>query len=134
VGQGGGDDAGVAGDRCASRLATVTPGNGVGFQRQTTTDDISSHTGGGPGTAPQWVRLTREGTTVSAYRSADGTAWTLMGSETLAMGSTISVGLAVTSHDTGATGVATFDSVTVTADGGTGCPPGGTRPTSGRSG
>ena len=105
-------------------FAMVTAGHGVGFQRRTTTDDISSHTGGGPGTAPQWVRLTREGTTVSAYRSADGTAWTLMGSETLAMGSTISVGLAVTSHDTGATGVATFDSVTVTADGGTGLPAG----------
>jgi regulation of enolase protein 1 (concanavalin A-like superfamily) len=107
-------------------FSLITTGNGEAFQRRTTTDDVSLHTAGGSGTAPRWVRLTREGTTVSAYASEDGTAWTLIGSDTIAMATTIYVGLAVTSHDNGASAVATFDGVNVTTGPWTGLPSGWT--------
>ncbi len=48
---------------------------------------------------PHWLKLTRQGTTVTAYDSADGKAWTEVGRETLAgMEATAFVGLAVCSH------------------------------------
>ena len=50
------------------------------------------------------------------YYSANGTTWTLMGSQTITMGSTVYVGLAVTSHKTTALATATFDNVSVWID------------------
>ena len=52
---------------------------------------------GGSQSAPYWVRLTRVGQLFRSYRSADGTSWTLVGSETIAMSATVYVGLAVVS-------------------------------------
>jgi hypothetical protein len=46
--------------------------------------------------------------------SADGVTWTLVGSDTIAMTADACVGLAVSSHSTGATAAATFTSVGVT--------------------
>jgi regulation of enolase protein 1 (concanavalin A-like superfamily) len=65
-------------------------------------------------TAPYWVKLTRVGTSITAYVSPDGTTWTQVGTDTIAMGATINVGLAVTSHSNGTLATATFDQVTVT--------------------
>ena len=77
-----------------------------------------------PGTVPGWVRLVREGNVFSAYRSTNGTSWTLVGTETIAMASTVYVGLAVTSHTAAATATATFTNVTArTATTGTNQPP-----------
>ena len=60
----------------------------------------------------------------SAYRSTNGTSWTLVGTETIAMPSTVYVGLAVTSHTAAATATATFTNVTArTATTGTNQPP-----------
>ena len=41
----------------------------------------------------------RSGSTFSGYSSPDGTTWTLVGSDTVSMGSSVYVGLAVTSHN-----------------------------------
>jgi regulation of enolase protein 1 (concanavalin A-like superfamily) len=71
----------AAGSRHA--FMAVTPGNGLAFQRRVTPDGISDHTAGAAVTAPVWVRLTRTGDTVSGYSSADGTAWTFVGSDTV---------------------------------------------------
>ncbi|MBA3886479.1 MAG: metallophosphoesterase [Acidobacteria bacterium] len=101
-----------AGSRHA--FALVSPSKGLAFQRRLTTGGESVHTSGGAGTAPRWVRLVRSGsTTFSAYVSSNGTSWTLVGSETISMGSTIHVGLAVTSHNNSRVCAATFDQVTV---------------------
>ena len=58
------------------------------------------------------MKLQRNGNLFSAYESADGVNWTLVGTDTIAMGTTVYVGLAVTSHTTGAAATCTFDNVT----------------------
>ena len=45
-------------------------------------------------TAPYWVKLTRSGATVSAYQSADGASWSLVGTATVTLPATALVGLA----------------------------------------
>ncbi|HVL67064.1 MAG TPA: right-handed parallel beta-helix repeat-containing protein [Vicinamibacterales bacterium] len=92
----------------------VSPGKGLAFQRRAVAGGLSTHTSGGAGVAPAWVRLQRRGDTLTASRSADGVAWTVVGSDTIVMGQDVYVGLAVTSHDTTRTARATFDSVAVT--------------------
>ena len=98
-------------------LMLVTPGGtkGLAFQRRAAPGGISTTTSGGSGTAPNWVKLERSGSVLTAYRSADGVNWTLVGSDTITMGSTVYVGLAVSSHDNAVLATATFDNVTVTA-------------------
>ena len=96
-------------------LMAVTPGKGHAFQRRTAAGGISTHTSGGAGTAPAWVKLERRGTRISAFVSANGTTWTLVGTETFAMGGSAYVGLAVTSHSTSQLATTRFDNVTVTA-------------------
>jgi YD repeat-containing protein len=108
----------------AHAFSLVSLSNGVAFQRRTTRGGITTHTSGGSGAAPRWVRLTREGSSVAAYTSSDGSTWTLIDTDTVSLGSTIYVGLAVTSHDATATAMATFDSVSVTEGAWTGMPSG----------
>jgi regulation of enolase protein 1 (concanavalin A-like superfamily) len=47
---------------------------------------------------PCWLRLTRAGNVFTGYFSIDGTNWTALGSQTLALPSTVYVGFAVSSH------------------------------------
>jgi hypothetical protein len=60
-----------------------------------------------------WVRVVRTGDLLQAYRSLDGANWTLIGSETMAMASTVYVGLAASSQSTTATTTAVFDNVRI---------------------
>lgn len=94
-------------------IAAVTPSNGVSFTWRSTTGASSSYTNGGSGTAPYWLRLQRSGNTITAFRSTNGTAWTQYATTTLSMGSSVYVGLAVTSHNNSVLATDTFDSVTV---------------------
>ncbi len=77
------------------------------------------------GVAPGWVRLVREGSLVTAYRSTNGTTWTLVDSDTLPyLPATIYVGLAVPSGTMAATATATFTNVVVRPyNAGTNAPP-----------
>jgi len=75
----------------------VTGGNGVRMQWNYTGD-----TAGLPGAvsaaSPRWLRLTRDGDTITGYDSADGTHWTRVGAVALAgLPSTVQAGLFVTS-------------------------------------
>jgi len=54
--------------------------------------------------------------------SADGSTWTTVGSTSVTLGATASVGLVVTSHNTSQLNTSTFDSVAVTASGGGSAP------------
>ena len=92
----------------------VTPGNGLAFQYRTATGGSSTHVAGGAGAAPYWVRLVRAGSTITAYKSTNGTSWTTVGSVSVSMTSTVQIGLAVTSHLDGTLNTSTFDSVTAT--------------------
>ena len=103
----------TAESRHASMFTSV--GKGYAFQRRLDPAALSVHTSGGAGAPPGWVRLVRRGDTFDAYRSADGTGWTKVGSETIAMTDTVYVGLAVTSHNTANATTAAIDGLTVAA-------------------
>src|SRR3954464_4927731 len=97
------------------QVVASSPVKGVPFQRRTTDGNISVTTPGSQSTAPRWVKLVRSGTLITGYESADGVNWTIVGSDTIALGSTALIGLGVTSHVAGTLATATFDNVTVTA-------------------
>lgn len=99
----------TAGSKHASMF--VSTGNGLAFQRRTSTGGTSANTAGVATTAPYWVRVTRSGSTFSAYESADGSTWKLVGSATMNMVSTIYVGVAVTAHSNGSIGTGAFTNV-----------------------
>jgi len=96
-------------------FSALTTANGLAFQRRLTTGGTTTHTAGPAGAAPYWVRLTRSGNVFTSFVSANGTTWTQIGTETIAMTASTQVGLAVTSHNDGVLCSATLDNVTVTA-------------------
>jgi hypothetical protein len=99
----------------AHAMMVVTPGSGVSFQRRPGTAQTSLDTTTAGLAAPYWVKLERSiSGTFTAYHSANGTAWTLQGTETIQMGSNVYIGLAVTSHDAALTCQAVFSNVTTT--------------------
>ncbi len=98
----------------AHAFMIVSTGKGLAFQRRPEGGGITTHTTGGAGTAPRWVRLVRRGPAITASTSADGVAWTVVGTDMFAMASEIHVGLAVSSHDPTQLATATFDRVAVT--------------------
>jgi len=100
----------AAGAKHASMF--VTPAKGTAFQRRLAAGGVSTTTAGVLAAPPRWVKLVRTGATIAAYESADGVAWTLVGSDTVSMVNDVFVGLAVTSHTTAALATATFDAVT----------------------
>ena len=78
----------------------VTPGNGTSFQRRLKTASDSTHTTPGDGiTVPYYLKLTREGSTFTGYKSVNGIDWVLVGSDVITMQSSVHVGFAVTSHN-----------------------------------
>jgi endoglucanase Acf2/chitodextrinase len=103
------------GANSANAFTAVTAANGTAFQRRTSAGASSSHTGGPAGTAPHWVRLVRSGNLFSGYVSSNGSQWTLVGTQSIAMPATVYVGLAHTSHRSGVLGLATFAQVDVRA-------------------
>ncbi len=102
----------TAGDPYGAVL--VTKNHGVHLQSQFNRDIA-----GGASVAPRWLKLTRTGTQLAAYESANGTDWTLVGRTTVAMTTSVAAGLVVSGHDGGASvATATFTDVSVTASGG----------------
>jgi alpha-glucosidase len=93
----------------------VTPGHGVTFQhRDATGSDTATDAVSDTATAPIWLRLRRSGPQVSAFTSTDGSQWTSVGTATVPLAATVSVGMALTSHQDGTLCSAVFDHVTVT--------------------
>jgi regulation of enolase protein 1 (concanavalin A-like superfamily) len=84
---------------------------GTAFQRRKTPGGSTSTTAGPAAAPPYWIKLERSGSVFNSYMSADGAAWTLVGSQTIAMSATVYVGLAVTSHTTATVATARFDGV-----------------------
>lgn len=89
----------------------ITPSNGVNFQRRINGGAASQQTTVAGITAPHWVRLTRSGNTFTADYSANGTAWTTLGSVEMSMLADVYVGLCLTSHNTTAICTAEFSNV-----------------------
>lgn len=96
--------------------AIVTPLSGLYMQSRLTAGATLASGSGGAGAAPYWLRVKRVGNVFTGYKSTDGTTWTQMSTpKTIAMASTVNVGLAVCSCSNSSLGTATFDNVTVTA-------------------
>jgi regulation of enolase protein 1 (concanavalin A-like superfamily) len=90
--------------------------SGIFFDVRTAAGGSTSEPGGVSATLPYWVKVTRSGSTLSSYASADGVNWTQVGtSQTITMGQSVYVGLAVTSGSTTSLATATFDNVSVTS-------------------
>jgi autotransporter-associated beta strand protein len=94
----------------------LTPANGFVFQTRSSSGGSTTQIGTvASNAAPNnWLRLTRSGTVIAAYVSADGATWTQVGATALTMASNVSAGLAVTSHDNAVSGTAVFDNVNIT--------------------
>ena len=112
----------------AHAFMLVSSGKGLAFQRRTAAGAATTHTSGGSGTAPRWVRLSRAGNVIAASVSADGANWTPVGSDTFAMPADVLVGLAVSSHNTSVLATGVFDGVAIEAGGSVPPPPPPTLP------
>jgi hypothetical protein len=104
-------DALTGGGRYAMMM--LTAGNGFRFQRRPTTGGSSLYTSGPAGAAPGWIKVVRMGDLFVGYSSTNGTTWQGIGAETIPMGETVYVGLAVTSANPTVTTRATISNVTV---------------------
>jgi len=94
----------------------ATPGNGIQVQYRAAAGASTVQVAALGGTAPQWLKVTRSGTTFSASTSSDGVTWTVVPGSTItapALSGTLLSGLAVTSHDTSQLVTAMFDSLVI---------------------
>jgi len=98
----------------AYALISVTSREGVAFKRRYETDTVSTNTYSGSTRAPYWVKLVRQGDTLTGYRSADGQTWQQVGSDTVAMADDVYVGLVVSSYHNGRLCNSEFDNVQIT--------------------
>ncbi|MFC1635274.1 hypothetical protein ACFL5Z_10575 [Planctomycetota bacterium] len=106
---------------------TSGDGGGIAFQGrfQDTGANSSSLHGDITAAPPHWVKMTREGNTITGYHSADGVDWeeftggadnaggTITNPIDVDMASDIYIGLFVTAHAAGEVRTFTFDNVTV---------------------
>ena len=95
----------------------VTPTSGVAFQSRTASNTDASNIPGSASAAPRWLKLSRSGSLLKGYESADGQTWTLVGSVTISMANPVQIGLAVTSHNDGVLCTAVFDQLVITPSG-----------------
>ncbi len=91
----------------------ATPSSGLQMLSRTATGGRTSTTSLAGPIAPYWLKLVRSGSRVSAYSSANGSTWTLIGQIKISLGTSVYVGFAVTSHKDGTLNTATFDNVTI---------------------
>lgn len=80
------------------------------------TSSTISNTNSSAGTVPNaWVRLVRSGTTITAFRSTNGTSWTTVGSTSkTTFASSCYIGIVVASGSAGILNTSQFSNVTVT--------------------
>jgi regulation of enolase protein 1 (concanavalin A-like superfamily) len=104
----------------AHAMVVVTPGQGISFQRRVTAGAGSEDTTEAGITAPQWVKLSRSGNTITAEYSPDGSNWETLGDQLLPMLSEVYIGLCLTGHNVNETCTAEFSDVamsgTITGD------------------
>ena len=99
----------------AYAMMMVTPGNNVGIQYRKGLGGSSYNVMSGAYASFHWIKLERHGNLLTAYRSADGLSWVFAYATVINFSPNVYIGLAVTSHSTGAYVTAAFDHVSVTA-------------------
>jgi len=102
----------------AHAFMLVSAASGVSFIRRTAPGNTSVSTTMSGIAAPRWVRIVRSGNTLTGYESSDGSAWNVVGTDTISMSSTVYVGLAVTSHNNTTLTTAMVDNVAVSGGNG----------------
>lgn len=108
-----------AGSSNGYALLALTPGNGVTLQREDSAGNgyldqyVTADTGA---IAPEWLRLTRSGNTLTGYYSPDGSTWTQIGSTITLDGPTadLDAGMFWTAHNASTSGVAAFNDFSLT--------------------
>ncbi len=108
----------TAGSRFASVMATPSV-SGSYFQYRSVPNGATTLAGSFPVAYPNtWLRLRRAGNQFTAFAGFDGQNWTQLGGTSLTMAASISLGFAVSSHNTNQTTAAAFrDFANVTAPG-----------------
>jgi regulation of enolase protein 1 (concanavalin A-like superfamily) len=66
--------------------------------------------------APVWLRITRVGNSIAALRSTDGVGWTTINTRTIAMGSTVIVGMFANANYSNGNAQAVFSNVALTGN------------------
>jgi hypothetical protein len=101
-------------------FACITPGNGVAMQYRPSTGGISANYNQTGVAAPYWVKVERSISGLfTVSQSANGTSWqpvTGAVAQTIAMGTNVYIGLALTAHDAALTCQAVFSNVTTTGN------------------
>jgi len=97
----------------AHGFALVSAGKGTALQSRAQDGGLSMNAPGSLVAPPQWIRLIRAGTRLTAYSSATGSTWTTIGTATIALGSAAYVGLAATSHNAAVSTTALLSQVAV---------------------
>lgn len=95
-------------------LLDVTPGGTIEFMTRASSGASTTLVAYGSQPAPVWLKLSRSGSSVTAFVSSNGSTWTTMGSVTTSIPASAYIGMAVTSHDTNVLNSSTFDNVAVT--------------------
>jgi hypothetical protein len=98
----------------ANVMVAVQPTAGIVYQDRPSTDDALATVATVAGSAPYWVRVTRNGNTFTGEYSADGVNWVDMGTATVLMQMDTYVGLCLTSGTATATCTAEFSNVSTT--------------------
>jgi regulation of enolase protein 1 (concanavalin A-like superfamily) len=111
----------------AHAFMLISGTQGSAFQRRRSTGAGTAHTSGPSSGTPFWVRLQRNGSTITGSYSWDGVNWATAGSDTITMGSTVYVGFALTSHSS-ASSTAHFTNASISGSGGSGGSSGGSTP------
>ncbi|HSI32373.1 MAG TPA: hypothetical protein VK986_02190, partial [Tepidisphaeraceae bacterium] len=101
----------AAGARNAFML--ISRASGAQWQYRSSTGGSSSSVNSAGKAAPYWVKLGRVGNVFTGSVSTDGSAWTVIGTQTITMGASALVGLATTAHNNAEIAKATFDNVTL---------------------
>ena len=104
-----------------SRHATMvdTPTDGCQFLVRAETDDVTTvqRTDLNKAKMPYWLKLERQGETITGYESPDGKAWSQTGTTTLKLPESIFIGLVASSHLKETLCTVPFDNVTITKAG-----------------
>jgi len=102
-------------DGCGSPLPPINPtvGHGVRMQYNFTGSKTATNLSG-YNSPNKWLKLQRIGNTFTSWESTDGNTWTQIGSTSVTMSGSATIGLFVTSHNIGQYSSVAFDNVQVT--------------------
>jgi len=95
-------------------ILDMRPDGSIEFMMRDTTGGATTFLASGSHAFPAQLRLRRAGTLITAFIGSGGGAWQEIGHITVAMAASLDAGLAVTSHDTSRSALATFSDAFVT--------------------